>query len=134
MKLKTIYRCQECGQASSKWIGQCPSCGRWNTFVEEAEETLSRTASRSRALTEFTSEPVRLSDSGNLEPRYMSTGIEEFDRALGGGIIEGQVLLLAGPPGIGKSTIMMEVSKAMASGALKDSKVLYVSGEESLAQ
>lgn len=133
-RLKTIYRCQECGQASPKWIGQCPACAQWNTFVEEAEEASSRTASRSRALTEFTSEPVRLSDSAHAEPRYMSTGLEEFDRALGGGIIEGQVLLLAGPPGIGKSTIMMEVSRAMASGALKDSTVLYVSGEESLAQ
>ena len=115
MKLRTIYRCQECGQASSKWIGQCPSCGQWNTFVEEAEEAFSKTASRSKALTEFTSEPVRLSDSAGAEPRYMSTGIEEFDRALGGGIIEGQVLLLAGPPGIGKSSIMTEVCKAMAS-------------------
>ncbi len=133
-KLKTVYRCQECGQASSKWIGQCPACGQWNTFVEEAEEVSCRVSSKSKALTEFTSEPVRLSDSESIEPRYMSTGIEEFDRALGGGIIEGQVLLLAGPPGIGKSTIMMEVSKAMASAALKDSKVLYVSGEESLAQ
>jgi len=133
-RLKTIYRCQECAQASSKWIGQCPSCNQWNTFVEEVEEAFSKASSKSRALTEFTSEPVRLSDSANVEPRYMSTGIEEFDRALGGGIIEGQVLLLAGPPGIGKSTIMMEVSKAMASGALKDTKILYVSGEESLAQ
>ncbi len=133
-KLKTIYRCQECGQASAKWIGQCPACSQWNTFVEEAEEVSRSASSKSKALTEFTSEPVRLSDSESIEPRYMSTGIEEFDRALGGGIIEGQVLLLAGPPGIGKSTIMMEVSKAMASAALKDSKVLYVSGEESLAQ
>jgi DNA repair protein RadA/Sms len=134
MQLKTIYRCQECGQASPKWAGQCPACSRWNTLVEEAEEVSSKTASRSKALTEFTSEPVRLSDSGSSEPNYMSTGIGEFDRALGGGIIEGQVLLLAGPPGIGKSTIMLEVSRAMALGALKDSTILYVSGEESLAQ
>jgi DNA repair protein RadA/Sms len=134
MQLKTIYRCRECGQASPKWAGQCPACAQWNTFVEEAEEVSSKTASRSKALTEFTSEPVRLSDSGSAEPSYISTGIEEFDRALGGGIIEGQVLLLAGPPGIGKSTIMLEVSRAMAMGALKDSAILYVSGEESLAQ
>ncbi|MBU2574336.1 MAG: DNA repair protein RadA [Elusimicrobia bacterium] len=134
VRLKTIYRCQECGQASAKWIGQCPACSQWNTFVEEAEEALSRTTSKSRALTEFTSEPVKLSDSESIEPKYMSTGIAEFDRVLGGGIIEGQVILLAGPPGIGKSTIMLEVSKAMASGPLKSGKILYVSGEESLAQ
>ncbi|MBI4801016.1 MAG: DNA repair protein RadA [Elusimicrobia bacterium] len=133
-RLKTIYRCQECGQASAKWIGQCPACSQWNTFVEEAEEARARTAAKSRALTEFTSEPVKLSDSESIEPKYMSTGIQEFDRALGGGIMEGQVILLAGPPGIGKSTIMLEVSKAMASGPLKNGKILYVSGEESLAQ
>lgn len=134
MQLKTVYRCQECGQTSPKWAGQCPACSRWNTFVEEAEEVSARTAARSKALTEFSSEPVPLSESGAAEQRYIPTGVEELDRSLGGGLIEGQVLLLAGPPGIGKSTLMLEVSRSMAEGALKGSTVLYVSGEESLAQ
>jgi len=134
MKLKTIYRCQECGQASAKWMGQCPACNGWNTFVEEAEEVLSRAAAKSRGLAEFSSDPVRLSQAGAVSQSAIATGITELDRALGGGLIAGQVLLLAGPPGIGKSTLMLETAKALASGAFKGGELLYVTGEESIEQ
>ncbi|HAH31879.1 MAG TPA: DNA repair protein RadA [Elusimicrobia bacterium] len=134
MKLRTIYRCQECGQSSAKWLGQCPSCNGWNTLVEEAEEVLSKAAGKSRGLTEFSSDPVKLSQAGAENHSAIVTGIAELDRALGGGLIAGQVLLLAGPPGIGKSTLMLETAKALASGAFRDGELLYVTGEESLSQ
>ncbi|MDA8244885.1 MAG: DNA repair protein RadA [Elusimicrobia bacterium] len=134
MKLKTVYRCQQCGQSSPKWAGQCPGCGGWNTLVEEAEELVSRAASKARGLTDFSEPPVKLSEARALKAEHASTGISELDRALGGGLVKGQVVLLAGPPGIGKSTLTLESCAALASGAYKAGKVLYVSGEESLAQ
>ena len=134
MKLKTIYRCQECGQASPKWAGKCPSCGGWNTLVEEAEEVLTKASAKSRGLTDFSEPPVKLSEARAMKVEHASTGISELDRALGGGLVKGQVVLLAGPPGIGKSTLTLESCASLASGAFKTGKVLYVSGEESLAQ
>ncbi len=134
MKLKTVYRCQQCGQASMKWAGQCPGCGAWNTMVEEAEEVLSKKAAASRGLTDFSEAPVKLSEARAMKAEHAATGIAELDRALGGGLVKGQVVLLAGPPGIGKSTLTLESCAALASGAYKAGKVLYVSGEESLAQ
>ena len=138
MRLKTIYRCQECGHSQSKWAGKCPSCGEWNTLVEEAEEVLSAketaAAERRTMLTDFSEPPVRLSEAKAIKTDYVPTGIPEFDRVLGGGIVPGQVLLLAGPPGIGKSTLTMETCSALAGNAYKDKTVLYVSGEESAGQ
>ncbi len=138
MKLKTVYRCQECGHTQAKWAGKCPSCGEWNTLVEEAEAVLSAresaAAEKRSMLTDFSEPPVRLSDAKAIKTDYIPTGISEFDRALGGGIVPGQVLLLAGPPGIGKSTLTMEACSSLASGAFKGKTVLYVSGEESAGQ
>jgi len=134
MKLKTIYRCQQCGQASPKWAGQCPGCLGWNTLVEEAEEVLTKAAAKARGLTDFSEAPVKLSEARAMKAEHAPTGIAELDRALGGGLVNGQVVLLAGPPGIGKSTLTLESCAALASGAYAGKKVLYVSGEESLSQ
>ncbi|HBA61475.1 MAG TPA: DNA repair protein RadA [Elusimicrobia bacterium] len=134
MKLKSIYRCQQCGQASPKWAGQCAGCGGWNTLVEEAEEVLTKAAAKARGLTDFSEPPVKLSEARALQAVHEPTGIAELDRALGGGLVKGQVVLLAGPPGIGKSTLTLETCAALAAGAYAGRKVLYVSGEESLAQ
>ncbi len=134
MKLKTIYRCQECGQAQPKWAGQCSGCGGWNTLVEEAEQVLSKAAAAARGLTDFSEPPVKLSEARAMKAVHAPTGIAELDRALGGGLVNGQVVLLAGPPGIGKSTLTLESCTALAAGAYAGKKVLYVSGEESLSQ
>ena len=127
-KTKTIFRCQECGYASVKWLGKCPDCGKWNTFVEEKEIQASRQGMR--ALTGFSSEVVSLGSIPAENFVRVRTGIGEFDRMLGGGLVPGSIVLLGGPPGIGKSTLMLQVSNALS----KNSKVLYVSGEESLSQ
>ncbi|MFH1619716.1 MAG: DNA repair protein RadA [bacterium] len=129
-RFKAIYRCQECGASSPKWMGRCPDCGKWNTIVEEAEEFSAKGAGKSRALTEFSSEVTRLSDAEGCEEKRLPTGLPELDRLLGGGMVNGQVLLLAGPPGIGKSTLMLQAVEKTAGSAV----VLYVSGEESLGQ
>ncbi len=134
MKLKTIYRCQECGQAQPKWAGQCSACSGWNTLVEEAEQVLTKAAAAARGLTDFSEPPVKLSEARAMKAVHAPTGIAELDRALGGGLVNGQVVLLAGPPGIGKSTLTLESCTALAAGAFAGKKVLYVSGEESLSQ
>lgn len=130
MKFKTVYKCQNCGQASAKWLGQCPGCGEWNTMAEEVEATGRDKGADRRALTAFSSETVKLADSGRLDHQRVKTGISELDRLLGEGLIKGQMVLLAGAPGIGKSTLMMQIAGALA----KNSPLLYVTGEESAAQ
>ena len=134
MKLKTVYRCQQCAQTTPKWSGQCSACGGWNTLVEEAEEVLTKAAEKARGFTDFSEPPVKLSEARAMKAEHAPTGISELDRALGGGLVAGQVVLLAGPPGIGKSTLTLEACSALASGAYAAKKVFYVSGEESLAQ
>ncbi len=125
-KLKTLFICQQCGSQSLKWGGRCPGCGQWNTLVEEIVEP----QADSPALAGGTA-PVRLGDV-SLEDRVrMPTGLGEFDRVLGGGIVPGSVTLVGGEPGIGKSTLLLSVAGALA--AAKQT-VLYVSGEESLRQ
>lgn len=135
MRLKTVYRCQNCGHSEPKWAGKCPECGAWNTFVEEAEAVSAKSGDKKRSsLTDFSEPPVKLSEAESMKTDYIRTGVSELDRALGGGIVPGQVILLAGAPGIGKSTLTLEACSALASGALCKGTVLYVSGEESLAQ
>jgi DNA repair protein RadA/Sms len=128
-KVKTIFRCQECGYTSPKWMGKCPDCDSWNTMVEE-KEAPAPSAVKTRQLTGFSSEVMPLENVSVEEFLRMTTGISEFDRMLGGGIVPGSLLLLGGPPGIGKSTLMLQVSHALA----RQKTVLYVSGEESLSQ
>jgi DNA repair protein RadA/Sms len=132
-KLKTVYVCQQCGAGSPKWMGQCPACEAWNSLVEEAQEIVSKAAAKSRGLTEFSSEPVKLSQAAASADKHTPTGVGELDRVLGGGILPGQVILLAGPPGIGKSTLLLQAAAA-ARASLGSKPLLYVSGEESLGQ
>jgi DNA repair protein RadA/Sms len=127
-KIKTIFRCQDCGYSSPKWLGKCPDCGAWNTFAEEKEEPAAKAGGRQ--LTNFSSAVMPLAAVATEEFARFATGITEFDRMLGGGIVPGSLLLLGGPPGIGKSTLMLQVSGALAAAKT----VLYISGEESLSQ
>lgn len=128
-KTKTIFRCQECGYSSAKWLGRCPDCGKWNTMAEEKDVSASG-PKQTRQLTGFSSPVMKLNKVSVEDFRRINTGIGEFDRMLGGGVVPGSLLLLGGPPGIGKSTLMLQVSSALAKGR----SVLYVSGEESLSQ
>jgi DNA repair protein RadA/Sms len=129
-KIKTIFRCQQCGYSSPKWMGRCPDCANWNTFAEEKEAALPAAGRQARHLTDFSSEVFALDKVSIEEFARVHTGIHEFDRMLGGGLVPGSLLLLGGPPGIGKSTLMLQVSGALA----QQKKVLYVSGEESVSQ
>ncbi len=126
-KARTYYFCQECGYQSSSWLGRCPECGKWNSFVEEvvkAESTKRKTGS---AIGKST--PVRIQEVTYSETKRIPTHCTEFDRVLGGGIVPGSLLLLGGEPGIGKSTLLLQTALA-----INDRKLLYVSGEESEQQ
>ena len=134
-RLKTVHRCQECGYSAPKPMGQCPDCSAWNTMIEEVVEARPGAAAgaAARRMTDFSSEAVALKDAPAEAEARTSTDIGEFDRLLGGGVVPGQVLLLAGPPGIGKSTLMLQAAARLC--AQKTQRpVLYVSGEESLRQ
>lgn len=132
-KAATVFFCQNCGYESSKWMGQCPGCKEWNSFVEE---TVSKTphmggASASTVRRGSSLAPSTLADISISEESRIVTGIGELDRVLGGGIVQGSLTLVGGDPGIGKSTLLLQVCRNL-SGA--GHKVLYISGEESLAQ
>jgi len=126
-KAKTAYACTECGGTSSKWQGQCPNCGVWNTLVETIAAT---PASRFQALAGAASVVRALSSVEASDNPRAPTGIEEFDRVLGGGLVPGGVILLGGDPGIGKSTLLLQAMAAI--GATR--RALYVTGEESTDQ
>ena len=123
-KSKSIYSCSECGATSPKWQGQCPGCGGWNTLVESVAEKASGHRFESLAPG---ARPVNLSQIEARESERIATGIGEFDRALGGGLVAGGVVLIGGDPGIGKSTLLLQALSLLAA----TNKVLYVSGEES---
>ncbi len=132
---KTFYVCTECGYQSAKWMGKCPSCGTWNTLEEQAAEISAPALGKSGKKSSMPYQPTdnRAVSYQALElPRYLrtQTGMEELDRVLGGGIVEGSVILLAGEPGIGKSTLLMQICGVLS----KEKKVLYSSGEESGGQ
>ncbi|WP_353153481.1 DNA repair protein RadA [Herminiimonas fonticola] len=129
-KAKTNYTCSECGGISNKWGGQCPSCNAWNTLVETVVETgTNRFSTQHQGLAQ--SAPVlSLADIEAIDVPRFGTGIEEFDRVLGGGLVAGGVVLIGGDPGIGKSTLLLQALANLS----KIKKVLYVSGEESGAQ
>jgi DNA repair protein RadA/Sms len=123
-KPKSIYSCTECGATSPKWQGQCPGCGEWNTLVESVAEKA--TGHRFESIAPL----VKLQTLSSIKPKEVeriATGISEFDRALGGGLVPGGVVLIGGDPGIGKSTLLLQALSHLAA----DQKVLYVSGEES---
>ncbi|MEP6875347.1 MAG: DNA repair protein RadA [Burkholderiales bacterium] len=130
-KDKAIFICSECGGTSAKWLGKCPSCGAWNTLVESVEEGVSknRFGNGSRGL--VASQPVTtLAEIEASDVDRQSTGVEELDRVLGGGIVAGGVVLIGGDPGIGKSTLLLQALDSLA----RSVKTLYVTGEESGAQ
>jgi DNA repair protein RadA/Sms len=129
-KERSIYSCSDCGATSPKWLGKCPGCGAWNTLVETiAEPAMRRYAGTSRGLLP-TAGVATLAEIDASDAERHPTGIDELDRALGGGIVEGGVVLIGGDPGIGKSTLLLQALDALA-GRMK---ALYVTGEESGAQ
>ncbi|HMJ08146.1 MAG TPA: DNA repair protein RadA [Pyrinomonadaceae bacterium] len=129
----TIYVCQNCGHQSRKWMGQCTDCGEWNTLVEERFRPTAQPAGKSSGLMSGFRDisPVAFSDIETQDDARVSSGIEEFDRVLGGGIVAGSLVLIGGAPGIGKSTIVIQMAEKLS---LIGAKVLYVSGEESERQ
>ena len=129
-KAKTHFICQSCGYQVPKWMGRCPGCQEWNTFVEERviEEKIPE-----RDLLGFEAEasPMPITQIVSEEKNRLQIGIGEFDRVLGGGIVFGSVILVGGDPGIGKSTLLLQMMGRLSS---EERKVLYISGEESLQQ
>ncbi len=129
MKIKTVFSCQSCGYQSPKWLGRCPDCNSWNTFVEEDYAAPALKMKERSAL--YKDEPVLLKDVEAKDEDRLKTNILELDRVLGGGIVNGSVVLIGGDPGVGKSTIALQVSSEVTKCG---TVVLYVSGEESVAQ
>ena len=131
MKSRSIFVCSSCDYHSTKWLGKCPSCGEWNTLEEQVINSDIRSASSNKPYSGKTSPAVKLSEL--KLPKYLrfNSGIDEFDRVLGGGIVSGSVVLLSGEPGIGKSTLLMQICGVLAN---QGKKILYVSGEESPGQ
>lgn len=127
-KQKSVWYCSDCGQKQLKWIGQCPSCSEWNTFQEEVEMSEPK---RFEAQAVAPSRPVKINEVNLQETPRIQTHIGEFDRLIGGGIVPGSLSLVGGDPGIGKSTLMLQLSFALAKQGLM---VLYVCGEESVEQ
>lgn len=133
-KIKTVFFCKECGNESPKWLGQCPACKAWDSYVEEpvAPKTAAgRGSGVGVTRTGARNVPVALSKIEMHEDERTVTGLEEFDRVLGGGIVDASLILVGGDPGIGKSTLLLQVCKILAE---QNRKVLYISGEESLRQ
>lgn len=133
-KSKNVYVCTECGYESSKWYGKCPSCGEWNTLEEQIRETVTASSSSVRRSTVSSLSayelPMKIKDISTSDEERYSTGMEELNRVLGGGIVKGSLVLLGGDPGIGKSTILMQICEYLG----RTMKILYVSGEESRRQ
>ena len=125
-KVSTVFVCNECGYESSKWLGKCPACQAWNTFVEE--KAIQTTTAKDRKKPQ--GEVVKLNSVEKKETTRVKTGVEELDRVLGGGFVNGSLTLLGGEPGIGKSTLILQICNSLA----LNGKVLYISGEESAEQ
>jgi len=124
-KTKTIYICQACGHHSLRWVGKCPDCGTWNSMTEERVTKHKKTYAKQKTA------PTPLGEVNVQDEDRVKTGLKEFDRVVGGGIVRGSVILVGGDPGIGKSTLLLQISEKIASGY---HKVLYITGEESLKQ
>ncbi|WP_283744487.1 DNA repair protein RadA [Sideroxydans sp. CL21] len=129
-KIKTVYSCTECGGQSPKWQGQCPNCGEWNTLVESVAEALPAAGKNRYSALAASGKLQQLAEVEASEVSRTPTGIDEFDRVLGGGLVEGGVVLIGGDPGIGKSTLLLQALAHLSA----TKKVLYVSGEESAQQ
>lgn len=132
-KIKSVYVCQECGWESSKWVGKCQGCNQWNTMEEEIKntsKTISSYSSKNDKISSIYNSPVSMRNIDTKNEERYKTGLKEFDRVLGGGIVKGSLVLLGGDPGIGKSTILLQVCNRLGN----ELKILYVSGEESKRQ
>ena len=127
-KNSTIFVCSECGYESSKWLGKCPACNNWNTFYEEKAIPTSKSSGVSKDKSKI--EVVKLNEVKQTETVRIKTGLEELDRVLGGGFVSGSLTLLGGEPGIGKSTLILQICNTIKI----DGKILYISGEESADQ
>lgn len=127
----SVFFCKECGYESSKWMGQCPACRQWNTMVEEPAAAKTSSSPKASSHKRGQAKPALLSEISIDEQDRMSTGFGELDRVLGSGIVIGSLVLVGGDPGIGKSTILLQVCRNLAKN---EKKVLYISGEESLKQ
>lgn len=129
-KIKSVYICSQCGYESPKWYGKCPSCGEWNTMNEEIKDAAKSSASvKTRSFSEY-SKPESIEEISTENEHRYDTGNKELNRVLGGGIVKGSLILLGGDPGIGKSTVLMQICQFMGSTL----KILYISGEESKRQ
>ena len=127
MKVKTVFFCTECGNETPKWSGRCPACGAWNTIVEQTDKPVK---SGRKSVFSTTVKAERITELGTSDEIRFLTGMGELDRVLGGGAVKGSLVLVGGAPGIGKSTLMLQICKKLG----EFSKVLYVSGEESTHQ
>lgn len=125
-RARTVWRCQQCGATAIRWVGRCPDCGEYGTYVEELEERSEGAASVRVARTR-----IPLAETGDDDSRRVGTGVSELDRVLGGGLVAGSLVLIGGEPGIGKSTLLLQASSAYARDGRR---VLYVCGEESPEQ
>lgn len=131
-KMKSVFFCQNCGYESSKWMGQCPGCKEWNTFTEEpVKKSVSKSSGTGSSVNGKAVEPQSLSDVIMDEEDRADTHINELNRVLGGGLVRGSLTLVGGDPGIGKSTLLLQVARNLS---LDGKKMLYISGEESLKQ
>ena len=128
-KVKSKYVCQNCGYETAGYLGKCPECGSWGSFVEELSKPVS-SVKETDAIFD-TVPPMKLDEIEMNSEIRMSTNISEFDRVLGGGIVQGSLILIAGDPGIGKSTILLQTSGELSEGG---KKILYISAEESASQ
>ncbi len=134
-KSKTAWYCTSCGNESPKWLGKCPACGQWNTMVEEPAAMEGTATSRNRALFNSTaSKPCRLDEVATTEENRIPLGCGEMDRVLGGGMVRGSMILIGGEPGIGKSTLSLQLSLLGRDSQGRQFNTLYVSGEESIRQ
>ena len=129
MKEKTVFFCTECGNESPKWAGRCPSCGAWNALVEQRAEKVKRPSGASRGIPRSV-KVTNITEIDTSDEIRFSTGMGELDRVLGGGAVKGSLVLVGGAPGIGKSTLMLQICQQLG----MQNKVLYVSGEESIHQ
>ena len=132
VKSKSVFVCSQCGYETSKWYGKCPGCGEWNTLTEEIRETAKPVSSlkRSGSAGHIVNAAVAMNELIFEDDERYKTGLSELDRVLGGGIVSGSLVLLSGDPGIGKSTLLLQICEYLG----RDKKILYVTGEESARQ
>src|SRR5262245_32635721 len=131
-KAKSVFACQSCGHHTTKWLGRCPDCGSWNTFVEELQTSARPARQQAVASAQL---PLPMTEIARSGEERLLTGIGELDRVLGGGLVRGSLVLIGGDPGIGKSTLLLQAVTGLSGGRTTEQHpVLYVSGEESASQ